>query len=254
MSVPSASENGGITWGDCYPAGTGESGYIAVHPRDPNIVYVGRGGQLAGRRRRPPALRPPHAPDPAGHGLARGLLRLGRQGPAVPLRLDLPDRLLAPRSRHALRHGEPRLPHAGRGIELGGDQPGPHPAGRDQARGVRRAPRPRTRAAPSTTAPSTPSRSRPRERGVLWAGSDDGLVHVSRDDGADVAERDAARPSRVVADRDDRAVVPRVGHGLPRRHALQDRRLPRLPLQERGLRPDVAAVSPRGSRPARSAG
>jgi photosystem II stability/assembly factor-like uncharacterized protein len=48
VSVPSASENGGITWGECYPAGTGESGYIAVHPRDPNIVYVGAVGSSPG--------------------------------------------------------------------------------------------------------------------------------------------------------------------------------------------------------------
>ena len=36
----------------------------------------------------------------------------------------------------------------------------------------------------------------PLEPGVLWAGSDDGLVHVTRDDGEDLAERDAARASR----------------------------------------------------------
>ena len=48
MSVPSSSENGAITWGDCYPAGTGESGYIAVHPEDPNVVYVGAVGSSPG--------------------------------------------------------------------------------------------------------------------------------------------------------------------------------------------------------------
>ncbi len=48
IAVPTASEKGAITWGDCYPAGTGESGYIAVHPEDPNIVYVGAVGSSPG--------------------------------------------------------------------------------------------------------------------------------------------------------------------------------------------------------------
>ncbi|MEZ4837470.1 MAG: glycosyl hydrolase, partial [Caldilineaceae bacterium] len=48
IGVPSASEKGAITWGDCYPAGTGESGYIAVHPEDPDIVFVGAVGSSPG--------------------------------------------------------------------------------------------------------------------------------------------------------------------------------------------------------------
>ncbi len=48
ISVPSASEKGAISWGDCYPAGTGESGYITVHPNDPNIVYIGAVGSSPG--------------------------------------------------------------------------------------------------------------------------------------------------------------------------------------------------------------
>ena len=48
ISVPSASEYGGISWNDCYPAGTGESGHIAVHPEDANIVYIGAVGSSPG--------------------------------------------------------------------------------------------------------------------------------------------------------------------------------------------------------------
>jgi photosystem II stability/assembly factor-like uncharacterized protein len=48
IAVPSASEKGAIPWADCYPAGTGESGYIAVHPQDPDIVYVGAVGSSPG--------------------------------------------------------------------------------------------------------------------------------------------------------------------------------------------------------------
>ena len=48
IAVPSATEQGAIPWGDCYPAGTGESGFIAVKPDDANIVYVGAVGSSPG--------------------------------------------------------------------------------------------------------------------------------------------------------------------------------------------------------------
>ncbi|MFQ5614372.1 MAG: glycosyl hydrolase [Anaerolineae bacterium] len=48
ISVPSRTAHGAVTWADCYPAGTGESGYIAVHPQDPNLVYVGAVGSSPG--------------------------------------------------------------------------------------------------------------------------------------------------------------------------------------------------------------
>jgi photosystem II stability/assembly factor-like uncharacterized protein len=48
ISVPSASEWGVITLSDCTYPGTGESGFIAVHPEDPNIVYCGAVGSSPG--------------------------------------------------------------------------------------------------------------------------------------------------------------------------------------------------------------
>ena len=48
ISVPSAAEWGVITMGDCTIPGTGESGFITVHPEDPNIVYVGCVGSSPG--------------------------------------------------------------------------------------------------------------------------------------------------------------------------------------------------------------
>lgn len=48
VAVPSATEKGAIPWSDCYPAGTGESGYIAVKPDDPDILYVGAVGSSPG--------------------------------------------------------------------------------------------------------------------------------------------------------------------------------------------------------------
>ena len=48
ISVPSRSHKAGILWSDCYPVGNAESGHIAVHPEDPNIVYSGGIGSTPG--------------------------------------------------------------------------------------------------------------------------------------------------------------------------------------------------------------
>ena len=48
ISVPSAAAWGAITLGDCTYPGTGESGFVAVHPEDPNIVYCGAIGSSPG--------------------------------------------------------------------------------------------------------------------------------------------------------------------------------------------------------------
>ena len=48
IGVPSSSVWGASTLGDCIYPGTGESGFIAVHPKDPNIVYVGAVGSSPG--------------------------------------------------------------------------------------------------------------------------------------------------------------------------------------------------------------
>ncbi len=48
ISVPSASEWGAITLGECTYPGTGESGFIVVHPNDPDVVYGGAVGSSPG--------------------------------------------------------------------------------------------------------------------------------------------------------------------------------------------------------------
>lgn len=48
VSVPSRSINGAILWGECYPVGSSESGHIAVRQDNPNIVYSGAIGSSAG--------------------------------------------------------------------------------------------------------------------------------------------------------------------------------------------------------------
>ena len=48
IAVPSKNGKGAINWGDCYPPGTAESGYVAPKPGDPSIVYVGAIGSSMG--------------------------------------------------------------------------------------------------------------------------------------------------------------------------------------------------------------
>ena len=48
ISVPSRSHKVGILWSDCYTVGNSESGHIAVHPDNPNIVYSGAIGSSPG--------------------------------------------------------------------------------------------------------------------------------------------------------------------------------------------------------------
>jgi photosystem II stability/assembly factor-like uncharacterized protein len=48
ISVPSASEWGVITLADCTYPGTGESGFIAVDPKEHNVVYIGAIGSSPG--------------------------------------------------------------------------------------------------------------------------------------------------------------------------------------------------------------
>src|SRR5262249_55779234 len=48
IAVPPRPPSAAIPWGDCYIAGTGESGYIAPHPENPDIVFVGCIGSSPG--------------------------------------------------------------------------------------------------------------------------------------------------------------------------------------------------------------
>ncbi len=48
IAVPSRTGLGAINWANCYSPGTAESGYVAPKPGDPNIVFVGAIGSSPG--------------------------------------------------------------------------------------------------------------------------------------------------------------------------------------------------------------
>ena len=104
ISVPSRSPLAAITVADWYEVGGGESGYIAVRPDDPNIVYAGNyQGYLTRYDHRTRQARNITVWPEAGGGLAR-------ERAEVPLPVDLPDRALAARSQYPLCYRQPRLP------------------------------------------------------------------------------------------------------------------------------------------------
>ena len=48
ICVPSGTHKGAVPWNDCYTVGNSESGYIALQPDNPNVVYSGAIGSSAG--------------------------------------------------------------------------------------------------------------------------------------------------------------------------------------------------------------
>ena len=182
IGVPSSANDGAITWADCRVAGTGESGYVAVDPRDPDVVYVGAigsspggGGALQRYDHRTGQIRLVNVWPEHHGGMGPGELRY-RFGWTFPI-------LFSPH--------DPNVLYAGGNQVFRSTDEGQswEPISPDL-----------TRAAADKLGPSggpiTLDTSgaehyctlyalaeSPHEPGVLWAGSDDGLVHLSRDGG-----------------------------------------------------------------------
>ena len=182
IGVPSGTNDGAIAWEDCRIAGTGESGYVAVHPNDPDIVYVGAigsspGGAGALQRydHRTGQVRLVNVWPEHHGGMGPGELKY-RFGWTFPIRFS---------------------PHDPNVLYAGGNQVF---RSTDEGQSWEAISPDLTRAAPDKLGPSGGPITRdtsgaehyctlyafaesPHEPGVLWAGSDDGLVHVSRDGG-----------------------------------------------------------------------
>ncbi len=182
LRVPSRSRYSSITWEDCDIIGSGESGYIAVDPADSNIVYVGAIGSSPG----------------GGNSLQRYDHRIQQ------------IRLIAtwPRSSTGLGAGADKYrfawtypivfsPHDKNAIYIGGNQ---ILKTTDEGQSWEEISPDLTKADPETLKPSGGPINRdavgaehyatvytlaesPHEPGVIWAGSDDGLLHITRDGG-----------------------------------------------------------------------
>lgn len=183
IAVPSATEKGGIPWGDCYPAGTGESGYIAVNPDDSNIVFVGAVGS-----------------SPGGGGALQRYDHRTKQIRLVTVWPEMNTGLGAESMKYRFPWTFPILfsPHdtgvlytCGNHVFRSTDEGGswevmsPDLTRNDPAKLV-------PSGGPLTLDTSGAENyctiasfiESQHEVGVFWAGSDDGLIHISRDGGA----------------------------------------------------------------------
>lgn len=182
LGLPSRSDKSSIPWQDVFIAGTGESGYIAIKPDDPNIVFVGAIGSSPG----------------GGNALQRydyrtKSLRLVTTWPEMMSGEGASDY----HYRFAWTYPIVFSPHEPDTLYVGGNvvfkstNEGQtwEPISPDL-----------TRADPNTLKPTGGPINRdsvgaeiyatvfafaesPLIAGVLWAGSDDGLVHISKDNG-----------------------------------------------------------------------
>jgi photosystem II stability/assembly factor-like uncharacterized protein len=183
ISVPSAAVWGAITLGDCTYPGTGESGFIAVHPKDHNIVYVGAIGS-----------------SPGGAG---ALQRYDYRTDQIQLVNVWPEEStgIAPRDlRYRFAWTFPIVfsPHDSNVLYAGGNhvfrtrdegmswqEISPDLSLNDLSRqGHSGGEITRESAGAEVHATCACVVENPHRKGEIWASTDDGLVHVTRDDGA----------------------------------------------------------------------
>ena len=183
ISVPSRTHKGAIPWGDCYVVGNSESGHIAVHPQDPNTVISGAIGSSAGG-----------GGNLLHYDHATGQVRIITVWPELYTGWGAKDMKYRFQWTYPIMfspHDPQTLYVAGnlvfRTTDLGNSWEAISPD--------------LTRHDPATLEPSGGPITKdtsgaevyatifafvesPHRPGVFWAGSDDGLVHLSRDGGA----------------------------------------------------------------------
>ena len=177
LSVPSRSHGPAIPNAETYAVGGGESGYIAVRPDNPDIVFAGSNGSTMTRFNARTGQRQVVTPWPEEvSGYAAADLRYRFQW-TFPIVLSPHD---------------PNILYCGANVVF---------RSRDEGHSWQELSPDLTRAEPSTLVASGGPITKdntgaetygtvfaiaesPVRRGRIWAGSDDGLVHVSSDDGA----------------------------------------------------------------------
>ncbi len=184
IAVPSRTAHPGITWADCFIAGTGESGYIAVRPDDPDIVYVGAIGSSPGggnalqrydHHTKQVRLITTWPESMSGYGAIEHKYRFAWTYPIVisphdPNVLYIGGNMVF-KSTNEGQSWEPISPDLTR-ADPAKLQPTGGPINRDAVGAEVYA-----TVFAFVESPHTP--------GMLWAGSDDGLLHLSRNGGAD---------------------------------------------------------------------
>jgi photosystem II stability/assembly factor-like uncharacterized protein len=176
ISTPSRSNLAAITEGDTYEVGGGESGYIAVHPNNPDIIYAGSFAGMITRFDRRTGQRQnihPWPDETAGWGAKDVKYRFQW---TFPILLSPHD----PNVLYITSQFVHRTTDEGKSWQV---------ISPDLTRNDA------TKQEPSGGAITVDSNGMdwyctifafaesPVQKGVLWAGSDDGRIHISRDNG-----------------------------------------------------------------------
>jgi photosystem II stability/assembly factor-like uncharacterized protein len=187
ISVPSRSDHGRITIEEWETVGGGEDGYVAPHPTDPNIIYAADHHWLHRYDRRTKQVRD-ISPNPETHygwGAADINYRFWWTFPVMvsphdPKTLYVTSQVVH-RTRNEGQSWEVISPDLTRAdpttLEKTPSYMSPSP-------GEFWGPITREAYGPEWYATIFAFAESPKQAGVLWAGSDDGYVQVSRDNGA----------------------------------------------------------------------
>jgi photosystem II stability/assembly factor-like uncharacterized protein len=178
---------GGVRRGDWRSVGGGEAGYTAFDPSDPNIVYAGEYGGYISRyddRSRQAHNISTYPMDPSGHGAEDLKYRFQWTAPI----------LVSPNNPHTVYHAS--------NVLFRTTDQGVHwsQISQDLTRNDKN--KQKWSGGPITGDNTGVEyygtifaiAESPKESGLLWAGSDDGLVHVSRDGGQNWADVTANVP------------------------------------------------------------
>jgi photosystem II stability/assembly factor-like uncharacterized protein len=186
IAIASRDDDGVIGRQDWFQVGGGESGFIAPDPKDPEIIYANSdSGQMTRYDHRTNNFRDVsvYPLDVSGNGAADLQFRLQWTEPLFVSRFD--SNVLYTAAQYVLRS-----PDQGRSWKAISPDLTRNDKSKQQPSGG-----PITLDITSVEYYDTvfALAESPRQQGLLWAGSDDGLIHLTRDDGAtwvDVTPKD----------------------------------------------------------------
>ncbi len=176
ISSPTRSSLSGILWQDCYEVGGGEAGHIAVRADDPNIVVAAdHAGLLTRYDHRSGQVRTINVWPDASSGIAAKDIKY-RFNWTAPVALSPHD--------PGVLYTASQYVHRSRDEGTTWDRISPDLTRNDpRTTGDSGGPITLDQTGAEYHATVFAFAESPLEPGVLWAGSDDGLIHVSRDNG-----------------------------------------------------------------------
>ncbi len=176
MTVPSRAAIAGITGADSFAVGGGEAGYIAVRADDPNVIFAGNyQGILTRYDRRTGQARNVMVWPESSAGEGAGALKYRMQWTAPTVHSPHDPNVLYHTGNHVFRTTDEGTTW---------ERLSPDLTRNDKSKlGPSGGPITKDNTGAEYYCTVFAFAESPVERGVLWAGSDDGLLHVSRDDG-----------------------------------------------------------------------